>query len=522
MLKQKTTKIQKYQWGKPLTPANLKSPLSATNNFSGVNKANPTMSGRINTPTSSNPTQGMITNQMVSGFLQGGTTAMSGFANAEKMELEGTAKTSAQVDGVVSGVTQGLMASGNPWLMAGGAALAAIDGIGGSLMNKGKAGQAAKKFDINESIQGSTGYGGISGQANKMKEQGDAYRNAGLFGKLFSNKQKMMGGFNTSNMSQAAGAGILDKNRLAMDSAAASQDMVAAKNQNQIYNTSMWNNGSVQMGQSGGTLNVSGSTPNKTVEAYKKLGKASKTINVKRIAKNVAKHQQGGKFEQWYKAVAKHKGLDSNPYAKEHFYDYKTFFEKEPELAKRLLTDDKDAHFTDIGKLPGHPTFSNESAYFNESNKKQAGYWNGDIYMPFDEKKGATNTITGKTIPPVVKYQDVTSHKGGGAINVIADGALHARKHTLKETENYANADITLKGIPVVSFDEKGGVIQHAEIEVNELVLHYDLSKELEKLHEDGSEEAMIKAGKLLSKEIVKNTKDSKSKILKDAKVTDI
>jgi hypothetical protein len=64
---------------------------------------------------------------------------------------------------------------------------------------------------------------------------------------------------------------------------------------------------------------------------------------------------------------------------------------------------------------------------------------------------------------------------------------------------------------------EDGGEIkQTAEVERDELILHLALTKQLELLMEEGTEEAMIEAGKMLSKEIVKNTKDSKRKLLKN------
>ncbi len=222
----------------------------------------------------------------------------------------------------------------------------------------------------------------------------------------------------------------------------------------------------------------------------------------------VGKHQAGAKIEkvdskereflQWYEQVSKHKGLDPNPDPKKHFYDYRLFFEKEPELAKKLLTDDPEAHFTDIGKLPGHPTFSDESYYFNEENKNQAGRWEGEEYIPYDSTK-------------------VKTHQEGGTINVIVDGALHARKHELKEMQDFIDAEITLKGVPVITKAEGGGITQHAEVEVNELILRLEVTKKLEELLEEGTDEAAIEAGRLLAKEIVKNTKDSKSKILKTA-----
>lgn len=89
--------------------------------------------------------------------------------------------------------------------------------------------------------------------------------------------------------------------------------------------------------------------------------------------------------------------------------------------------------------------------------------------------------------------------------NVIPSGALHARRHSIKED------NITKKGIPVVTY-EKGDVIQHAEIEKNELILTLDVTKKLEQLKKDyknGDESALVKAGKLLTLEILENTKDN-------------
>lgn len=102
-------------------------------------------------------------------------------------------------------------------------------------------------------------------------------------------------------------------------------------------------------------------------------------------------------------------------------------------------------------------------------------------------------------------------------MNVIVDGALHAHKHDLKEHENLEDAPITLKGIPVISQAEGGEIVQHAEVERDELILHYDCSKKLEALYEIGDEESMIIAGKLLTKELIHNTKDSENGILENA-----
>lgn len=90
----------------------------------------------------------------------------------------------------------------------------------------------------------------------------------------------------------------------------------------------------------------------------------------------------------------------------------------------------------------------------------------------------------------------------GGKINVIPDGALHAHK-------NHMEIDgITPKGIPVVT-KEDGGVVQHAEIERNEIIFNKEVTEKLEALAKDGSDEAAIEAGKILAREIMENTQDN-------------
>ena len=67
------------------------------------------------------------------------------------------------------------------------------------------------------------------------------------------------------------------------------------------------------------------------------------------------------------------------------------------------------------------------------------------------------------------------------------------------------NADeLTKKGIPVI--DNKGE--QQAEIELNEIIFNLEVTKKLEELCKDGSDEAAIEAGKLLVQEILFNTED--------------
>ena len=105
----------------------------------------------------------------------------------------------------------------------------------------------------------------------------------------------------------------------------------------------------------------------------------------------------------------------------------------------------------------------------------------------------------------VQNLQKITALKNGGSI--IPSGALHKNKHNLEIDE--LDGKITTKGIPVISVEEGGEIIQHAEIERDEVILEITLSKKLEKLYYDGSDEAAIEAGKLLVHEILENTVDN-------------
>ena len=109
------------------------------------------------------------------------------------------------------------------------------------------------------------------------------------------------------------------------------------------------------------------------------------------------------------------------------------------------------------------------------------------------------------------EFFDPKKYKQGGKINVIPEGALHARLHHLDIK------GITKKGIPVVIKDETGKIEQLAEIERDEIIINIDTTKELEKLlkeYQDSDKQSekdklAIEAGKLLVEQILRNTKDN-------------
>lgn len=107
-----------------------------------------------------------------------------------------------------------------------------------------------------------------------------------------------------------------------------------------------------------------------------------------------------------------------------------------------------------------------------------------------------------------IRMEEVAGFKNGGAVNVIPDGALHAHKHHLEDVDEKFE-EVTTKGIPVITEEKGGDIKQHAEVEREEIIFNLEVTKQLEKLMQDGSDEAAIEAGKLLVHEILENTVDN-------------
>ena len=111
------------------------------------------------------------------------------------------------------------------------------------------------------------------------------------------------------------------------------------------------------------------------------------------------------------------------------------------------------------------------------------------------------------------KKENVEKFENGGKMNVIPDGALHAR---LNHLDGELGEAVTSKGIPVVTFDDGGEITQHAEIEINEIIFNKDTTDQIEhyfKLYKKAESEQeknkiAIECGKFLVEEILENTDD--------------
>jgi hypothetical protein len=88
-------------------------------------------------------------------------------------------------------------------------------------------------------------------------------------------------------------------------------------------------------------------------------------------------------------------------------------------------------------------------------------------------------------------------------MNVIPEGALHARLHHMEDENPDLKGQITKKGIPVISEEEGGEITQQAEIEREEIIFNKETTTALEELYnkykEDPKPEYAIYAGKILA-----------------------
>lgn len=130
------------------------------------------------------------------------------------------------------------------------------------------------------------------------------------------------------------------------------------------------------------------------------------------------------------------------------------------------------------------------------------------LKMDKDFAKRVVKLSKGKKSKAQKIQEEVAGFKNGGAVNVIPDGALHAHKHHLEDIDGKFE-EVTTKGIPVITEEKGGDIKQHAEVEREEIIFNLEVTKQLEKLMQDGSDEAAIEAGKLLVYEILENTVDN-------------
>ena len=164
-------------------------------------------------------------------------------------------------------------------------------------------------------------------------------------------------------------------------------------------------------------------------------------------------------------------------------------------------------------------TTRKQSNYYQDLAHQNMNRYAGENYLGYRVGKKGIKLPSVEEVRAILAKRDINKMQNGGVIgvdtNILPEGSLHARLNHLDET-NPDLEDVTRKGIPVMAVEDGGELNQIAEIENNELILRLEVTKQLEELMKDGSDEAMIEAGKLLTEEIIENTQDNTGQITEE------
>lgn len=165
-----------------------------------------------------------------------------------------------------------------------------------------------------------------------------------------------------------------------------------------------------------------------------------------------------------------------------------------------------------INEIGRTNALAKRSDYASNLAQQNLNRYAGTNYQMYSVGKKGMKIMSREELQAIIKTQKLQK---GGTIgtdtNILPEGALHARLNHLQDA-NPDLEDTTRKGIPVL--DESGE--QVAEIEREELVLNKSLTERLEELMKDGSDEAMLEAGKILVYEILENTQDNTGQLTEE------
>lgn len=290
-------------------------------------------------------------------------------------------------------------------------------------------------------------------------------------------------------------------------------------------------------------------------QAAIRVGRQGMPIELLEKARTIIKAQQGTKISdpfQVYLQSLPENQRDSTNYRVKDYWEYNGR-PKDFEEAKRKGMFVEQEDFDDTGKSLGkswhgftvaenpntgelefmksssHPTIQEELDWYNSDDgadfRSQYELVKTEPYYKYVKRKtpikqetpqhrngGSIIELISETTISLVDPLNVPEFQNGGSINVIPDGALHARKHNM-------NLDgITEKGIPVVSEKDNGKIEQQAEIEKEEVIFRLEVTQKLEELEkkyysEEASQkekdEYALEAGKLITEELLHNTKDN-------------
>ena len=204
----------------------------------------------------------------------------------------------------------------------------------------------------------------------------------------------------------------------------------------------------------------------------------------------------------------------------------KRLFKKQARQANSYISDMKDTERT-LADLNRVNTQRKQSDYYQDLQNQNINRYAGQNYLNFTMGRNGMKLMSIEEARRIVALRKASEEspeklQNGGNIpgidtNLIPDGARHKNLNHLDEL-NSELKDVTKKGIPVTESTDNQQV---AEIEVGEIIFRLEVTEQLEQLMKDGSEEAMIEAGKIIAAELIDNTQDNTGQITEENGNTD-
>lgn len=255
---------------------------------------------------------------------------------------------------------------------------------------------------------------------------------------------------------------------------------------------------------------------------------------------DISMFQKGGKSRKY--TFEQYMSILNPPDEQKEWYDYQGHYNddefypewesKYEEWRKLPEGEEKEKsfpHSTDKYKTDKHPTYSYEGYGWKQDDKggwtftvspEQRRNWTFNQYIDYWNKYEPKDlliyspTQTYKVGDNFTENQSKSFKEGG---SIIPEGALHKNLNHLGEINPDLKGEVTTKGIPIISNEEGGEIVQHAEIEEGEIIFQKSITEKIEELYKEYNKEDIsqsekdelaIKVGKIIAKEIMEKTDD--------------
>jgi len=190
-----------------------------------------------------------------------------------------------------------------------------------------------------------------------------------------------------------------------------------------------------------------------------------------------------GNYDKWRNSLPKN--LQST-----EDYDLQGYYKKYGDKAIGA-----NGHLTDEFKKPNHPTFSNESIYYNDKTRNKAGFWtDNDVYIPFDDERPSYDEKNNRMIK-FTSFEKASGKKmtNGGSLNKLNSSTVEVEGNT------HAQGGVQIPGAEV----EDGETISNGFVFSDKLgfsKLHKPIAKALGKLEKKINNPINAKTTEILKK----------------------